>query len=394
MFFVELLRYSKGYVRFTATGVFLERFLNMTARRGINVWDAVKKDDTLTACTEVSSYKQLRPFAKKTGVRLRVRERHGAPFEARRYRRRTGLLVGILLFLTFLCVMGQFVWHVEVQGNEEVSREEVLTTLSELGLRPGVWSGSLDVRTLERSALLRMQRLSWIAVNLDGSTATIEVRERIMPPPMFPDDDKPCNIVAARDGLITYMEVYEGQAVLKVGDTVQAGDIIVSGIIEDKKGQDTVKHARAKVLAQADCEISVEVPRTETVKEKTGEQKHRRYLRVFGADMPLFIYRPFSVAYDMTRETKPLTLLGMPLPLSYVDETYDFYVEKQRALTAGEARERAVLLLEQREKEEFVGGQIVEKIIEHSDLEDVHKISGKYLCNIDIALEKEFLINE
>lgn len=394
MLFVKLLRFSKGYVRFTATGVFLERFLNMAVRRGINVWDAAKKDDVLTACTDVRSYKLLRPFAKKTGVRLRVRERHGAPFEARRYRKRTGLLVGVVLFLAFLCVMGQFIWHVEVQGNEEMSSAEVLTTLSELGLHSGVWSGSLDVRELERSALLRMQKLSWIAVNLDGSTATIEVRERTMPPQMYPDDDKPCNIVAAREGLITYMEVYEGQAVLKVGDTVQEGDMIVSGIIEDKKGQDTVKHARAKVLAQADCELTVQVPRTETVKEMTGEQKHRRYLRVFGADLPLFIYRPYSVAYEFTRETKPLTLLGMPLPLSYVDETYRFYVENQRVLPAGEARERALLLLEEQEKVVLAGGKIVEKIVEHTELDDVHKVTGKYLCNIDIALEQEFSINE
>lgn len=394
MFIIRLIRFFKGYVRFFATGVFLERFLNMAVRKNINIWEVSKSENTLSACTDVRSYKSLRPYAKKTGVRLRVRERHGLPFQLRRYRKRVGLLAGVLIFLLFLCVMGQFIWRIEVTGNSVVATDEILSTVGGLGLKTGAFRGKLNVREMERSALRGLQRLSWIAINIDGSTATVEVRERVMPPEMFPENSAPCNIVAAHTGLITYMEVYEGQSILKVGDTVQQGDIIVSGIIENKQGQDDYKHARAKVLAQTEYEITVEQPLVKQEKVFTGQRKHRRYLRLFGADLPLFIYRPFKVAYDLNRTAKPLSLAGLSLPLTFVDETYDFYVMEQRPLTEEEAATCARENLAIKEGEELKNAEIVEKE-EIGQLEgDVYKLQVKYLCNIDIAKEHEILRNE
>lgn len=393
MFFIRFLRYLKGYVRFTATGVFLERFLNIVVRKNINVWDVKKQETVLTACTDVRSYKRLRPYAKKTGVHLRVAQRFGAPFQARRYHKRVGLLVGVLFFVLFLCGMGQFIWRVEVVGNADVPTDEISLVANGMGLKTGAYKNKLDIRGIERALMMNIQRLSWVALNIDGSTATIEVRERVLPPEMFPDDDKPCNIIAAQEGVIVYMEVYEGQTVHKVGSVVQKGDVIVSGIIEDKQGHTTYKHSRAKVIALTDYEIAVEQPFVTQEKVFTGTRKHRRYLRIFGADLPLFVYRPFKVAYDLERSTKPLTLLGIPLPLTLLDETYDFYTLEQRPLTKEQAQAMAMAILQKKEEEELKGAEIVDKNVETTGNSNMHKLTVKYLCNIDIGKEQEILIN-
>lgn len=394
MFIIRLMRALRGYVRFKATGVFLERFLNMAVHRSINIWDVERHETTLTACTDVKAYKRLRPYAKKTGVRLRVCERHGMPFKLHRYNKRVGLLVGVLFFLGFLCAMGQFVWKIEIQGNTTVAGDEITSAISALGLKPGAFKAGLNVREMERAALLSLQKLSWIAINIDGSTATVEVRERVMPPEMFPDNDRACNIVAERDGLITYMEVYEGQAMRRVGDAVKAGDVIISGIIEDKKLQATYKHARGKIMAQTETELTVEQPLIISEKKFTGTQKHRRYLRVFGADMPLFIYRPFKVAYELEREVKKVHIGAINLPLSVIDERYDFYVEEQREVTREEAASLAQKTLSEQEKTEFLGAKIIEKKESFTITGDIYKLKVKYLCNIDIAKEQEILKNE
>ena len=36
---LKLIRWSKGYVDFSASGKFPERFINLTTRNGINVWN-------------------------------------------------------------------------------------------------------------------------------------------------------------------------------------------------------------------------------------------------------------------------------------------------------------------------------------------------------------------
>ena len=391
MFIIRLIRAIRGFVRFSATGVFLERFLNMAVHKRVNIWDVKRQENTLTACTDIKSYKSLRPYAKKTGVRLRVQKRFGLPFKAYRYKKRVGLLVGVSFFLLFLCAMGQFIWKIEIQGNSVVSGDEITSVLSGLGLKTGAFKPKINAREMERAALLNLQRLSWIAINIDGSTATVEVRERIMPPQMFPDNDKACNIVAARTGLITYMEVYEGQSLCKVGDTVEEGDIIISGIIEDKKLQATYKHARGKIMAQTDFEITIEQPLSISKKVQTGTQKHRRYLRIFGADMPLFIYRPFKVAYDIKREVKNLSIGSVSLPLSVIDESYDFYVMEQVTLTEAQALEEAKKSLAEKEKTELLGAELIEKVESGAVLGNMYKFTAKYLCNIDIAKEQEIL---
>lgn len=394
MFIIRFIRAFRGYVRFSATGVFLERFLNMAVHNRINIWDIEKNGTVLSACTDISSYKRLRPYAKKTSVRLRVRERHGLPFRLYRYKKRVGIMAGVAFFVLFLCAMGQFIWKIEIIGNSVVTSSEIMSVVSGFGLKTGTFKANINVRATERATLLSLQRLSWIAINIDGSTATIEVRERIMPPQMYPENDRACNIVAAKTGLITYMEVYEGQSLCKVGDTVKAGDIIISGIIEDKKQQDSYKHARGKIIAQVDLEIISEQPMIISEKLRTGEKKTRRYLRIFGVDMPLFIYYPFKIAYDLQRKTDEIKIGKIELPFFLLTEQYDFYITKKRRLTTQQAHNEAQKKLTEKEKSIIGNGKIINTQQSESLNGDMYKLTTKYLCNIDIAKEQEILKNE
>ena len=69
MIFVNWIRNVRGYVRFSVTGVFVERFLNLTALSGINIWDVkhIDKENKITACINASDYKKLRKPAQKAG---------------------------------------------------------------------------------------------------------------------------------------------------------------------------------------------------------------------------------------------------------------------------------------------------------------------------------------
>lgn len=119
MFIVRFLRFVCGYVRFQVTGVFIERFLNLASRNGINLWDGTKTETQYTGHTLMKHYKKLRPFAKKTGVHMQIEERFGWPMWRRKYRKRVGLVVGILLFFGILSFLGNFVWTIEVVGKRD-----------------------------------------------------------------------------------------------------------------------------------------------------------------------------------------------------------------------------------------------------------------------------------
>ena len=92
MFLIKLLRFLFGYVRFESGGGFPERFLNLCAQAHFPLWEVTSRGGTMKAFTTVKCYKKFRSYARKAGVRLRVKERRGLPFLLRRYRKRIGIV--------------------------------------------------------------------------------------------------------------------------------------------------------------------------------------------------------------------------------------------------------------------------------------------------------------
>ena len=108
------------------------------------------------------------------------------------------------------------VWTIDVQGNETVSDAEILSVFEKLGVRAGARRSKIDVEQVQRAAARELNDLAWLALNIRGSAAVIEVRERV-PAPEVENDTSPQNILAKRDGTIVSLEVYEGRRRSKRG---------------------------------------------------------------------------------------------------------------------------------------------------------------------------------
>lgn len=87
---MNIFRFIKGSVDFEGKGKFPERFLNLTVRSGINLWNARPVERGLRGSMTAADYRKIRPTARKAGVRLRVTKKRGLPFIAAKYRYRKG----------------------------------------------------------------------------------------------------------------------------------------------------------------------------------------------------------------------------------------------------------------------------------------------------------------
>ena len=84
-----------GRVTIRVTGFFLERFLNLTAKRGLPTWDVQRISETeMLLTTTPAAFRRMRDAAFRAGVRVRVAGKSGLPFRLRPYRRRKALLNG------------------------------------------------------------------------------------------------------------------------------------------------------------------------------------------------------------------------------------------------------------------------------------------------------------
>lgn len=392
MIVFELVRRLFGYVVFVANGGFSERFLNFAAQNGIKIWDIKKANGTVRAKVNINAYKRLRHCARESGMSMRVEKKVGFPFFAKKYRHRVGLVVGAVVFVVFSIYFSSIVWVVEVRGNEQISSQQVLSVFSSLGLRAGASKKNLVPDDLQYEACKQIEGIEWVAVNINGAIATIELREDTDVPQIV-ERDKPCNVVAEVDGEIIYISALLGDKCVKVGDGVTKGQLLISGVSQDKNNAVFYRHAMGSVIARTKREFVVEIPLRQQEIIYTGEQKTRYAFDVLGFKINLY-FGSFDETFIKTNDENRLTVDGKSLPLAFWTEYFRPYTIEEYTLTPNEALDRA--------KEEM--SVLLEKMGEEMEIEEVTYVMGydknvftymaKCTCIEEIAVQKEIIFQE
>lgn len=339
----------RGKVRLEVEGAFPERLLNLCAQRGILFWnvewlEATRLRFTVTrqgAGTAIGLGERAMCTVTRAG-------QAGLLVFLERFRRRYALLIGLALSLTAVCVLSQFVLTIQVEGNQTVPTAVILTELRRQGLRPGVFGPGLDEKTIRTKALLQLPELSWMSVNLYGTRAQVLVREAT-PEPEVVDETATGSVVARASGIITRMDTLNGEALVDVGDTVVAGETLISGTVHldapkysELPDLGTLQvRAEGRVYARTWRTLVGELPLESPVKVYTGEEKTCWSATVLGQRLVFFGNSgiPFS-KYDKISKVWELTLPGgQAMPLTVQRETLRAYETAPAALDPAAARQ-------------------------------------------------------
>ena len=252
MLLLRLWNFLRGYVIILVEGYFIERFINICTHRQLFLWDVKRSSDTsMTLKISIKGFKILRPVAKKTHSRVRIISKRGMPFILSKYKKRKAFIFGALLFLILINVVASFIWDIEITGNKEIGRAEIVQELNNLGIKPGIMKYTVDADKIANELMLKVDKLAWVGFEIKGTRVLISLKERRKPPEIV-SKDSPCDIVAARDGVISSIVVKVGQELVKNGDTVVKGQILVTGVIKNKnEGEDPkLVHALAEIQAR------------------------------------------------------------------------------------------------------------------------------------------------
>lgn len=390
---VEWVRWHKGWVEFRAVGKFPERFLNVSAKNGVHVWNACPCDGGVTGCMAVSDYRRIRKTAKKARVRTRVTRRHGLPFWISRYRVRLGLPVGAAIGMVLLIVLSGFVWTEKVTGAQTVSETKILRTVQEKGIGVGTFKGSVDVRKTEREVLLEMPELSWISVNILGSHAEIEVREKAKKPKV-PDLQEYGNIKASRDGVVTAIKVRQGSTKVKKGSGVSEGDLLVSGMMQTKRNTTRFLGADADIYADVHSNLELKLPQSSQYYSITENKTDRCCLWMLGVPVPASLSFQAYPDAAYTYRGDCFTLGGVKLPLRMLTrsahelQSGDFSLGRQQAETAFH---NAMLLYE---AFNCPKSRVVSRSVDFKKDKNEYFCNIEYILNENIAKKSKFIVTE
>lgn len=326
-----LYRFFCGILKVEFSGIFPEKILNLCAKNGINVWSARYKNNKIFCFITVRDFLKLPKILRKNSVRVHILEKKGFPFFVKKYKNRFGILTGFIIFFAFLYIMSGFIWVVEVEGNKTVSDSAVISLCEDLGLKAGVRTERIDTKNDAQSLLLKTDKLAWAGINIEGCRLTVNVSEVTQ---KKEDNSVATNLKATADGIISHIDVTSGNCVVKVGDTVKKGDILVSGIIENASGTKFV-HSIGSIIAETEETVSLSGKFIKQIKLPTGKKAKRSVLEFFTIKIPLYIGRQRG-DFETKTNIKETTLFSNKLPITLYTKEFMFYENQTRQLSYDE----------------------------------------------------------
>lgn len=229
---------------------------------------------------------KLKALCEQKGIYPIASKEKGLPSLLGRYRKRYGIFAGALVFALLIFLSGLFIWDVRIEGERTLSEAEIRETLEICGLRIGSSIRKLKTDVIQNRVLIASDKISWIAINLSGTVAHVEVRERQTGNGSV--DPESANLVAICDGQIEVFEEVRGNIIVKKGDFVKEGDLLVGGIYDSEAQGFIYTCAKGKVMARTEEKHHIEIPLKYEKKVATGESFCEKYLIFFNKSIKIY----------------------------------------------------------------------------------------------------------
>ncbi len=361
----EVLGLVKGSLLISVSGNFPERFVNLCVIDGIKLWGVKKKGGEIELCCMADDFKKMRQNAKKTSCKIKILKKQGILFKIKKYKKRKILFYGIIFFVLILAFFNSFVWSVRIDGNKNMTEEEIKILAESCGFSQGVIKYTLNVKQFQEEALKAEPRLSWIYPELKGTVLYIHVREKSThEPPM--DIKVPCRIIAKRSGRINSLTVKRGWKSVDEGNFVVEGQILIS---EAKEGYRSLR-AEGVALASWWEEKKRNVKTEFEDTRYTGVEKNRYSVKIgsFGMSFCLSSKPPFDEYEKEESENKLKIFKDIELPFTIKKTKYKEIYKIKEDISFDEALKKAKEEMIAEAKNEIEDDVVIKNITEKLEI--------------------------
>lgn len=324
-------------------------------------------------------------------VRYTVSEPLGLFGALRRQSSRYGVIAALLLSLLFVPLSSCVVWDVRVIGAEIASEEDIVAELAEAGLRVGIPWFAVDNDRVEAELLANSELVSWVNVNRRGTVAYVSVIDKAEYTPEAPKVGY-ANVVASRDCVVEEITVKRGYPVVKAGETVKKGQLLISGVIPAELGGGLC-YAEGTVVGSYSDFISVSVESRE-VKKVAKERAFCGFsINFFGFSAKLLkIYRKTEDEYVIINDDRRASLLGKKLPIGTVREYVLEYTSETVAYSESEMAELAFARMNESLSLALRGATLLKIKTQGSFSGEAYTVRTDYLCSATVSEALEFFV--
>ena len=339
-------------------------------------------------------YPQARKLAQKRGDCLKILGKRGIYWMLPRLLRRPVLLLGAAVLTGLTLFLPSRILFVQVEGNAAVPARQILEAAAESGLAFGTSRRQVRSEKVKNALLSKIPQLQWAGVNTSGCVAIVSVRERTALPPAQ-DSGGVSSLCAVRDGYIRSITATAGTALVQPGQTVQAGQVLISGYTDCGlclRGE----QAKGEVFAQTQQELTAVLPAKWTLRGQSLAQR-RSYSLLIGKNR-INLWKDSGIWEDTCGrmyEEHYITLPGgFRLPLALCIQTRTTFALSSETIPEAQAGKELTDFARRTVLKRMVAGEI-QQAAEHLRQDGgCFWLEARYVCQEMIARRRQEQIGE
>ena len=320
----------------------------------IFLWNLRRQKGTIVKIRiGLSDFKQIRQIAKQTKSKIKIEQKRGLPFLINRYKKRKFFAITFLVIAILIFLLTRYIWNIEINGLVNITKEEILLELKNNGIDIGKKISNVDTESIINQIRVNRKDIAWIGIDLKGTNVIIEIVEADKKPEII-DENKICNIIAKKDGIIDEIIAQNGTSLVKKGDVVREGDILIAGYMEGKYTERRNVHSLGEVKAKvwySDKEI---IYYNEEKIIDTGEVENK--IKIKFKNFQINFYKTLSKfeIYDTMYTEKNIKIFSnFYLPISVIKITNKEKVKEVKNYTVEEAKKIAIENIAKRVEEKI-----------------------------------------
>lgn len=371
-----------AWVQCSIKDVDTSAFLNELLNDKITPKKVQRGQETVKLNCRAKEYQTVARLARKVGGKCHIQRKCGAYFSVKRVLSRIGLWIGVLFFGVCISFSQRYIWHVRYADMNYVQTKQAEAILRQVGIYPGVCSSEALLLQGETALVQEQIGFGWASLNFEKGRLLVETAPAAEVPEIKTTSGE--DILAKTAGTIVEVAVEAGTPAVKVGDQVQAGDVLIAANRVDRQEKPVLGQTAGQVIASFVWETECEQPLHYAEEEPGGTLKTYRTLqigkKVLGTPQK-------TNAGEIAVRHYPLTCAGMPLPglwteknvleMKKIEGTYS------ETLAKAKAKKRC---LEQLEKE-WKGAKITEEQESFSLDGEILQYRYKAIVQADIGVK-------
>ena len=356
MFIGILLRLIFGYVRIEVEGYYIERFINICRNQKILIWNLKReKGVKLYLNIGIKDFKKLSNISRKTKCKVKIKAKKGIPFILNRYRKRKIFVIFLIIISLCIYTSSKYIWNIDIRVEDNLPIENLEKDLEELGVTKGKRKSQIDTSEIINELRLKRNDISWIGIDIEGTNVIVKIVKADEKPEIV-DNSEYCNIVAIKDGIVTKITAQNGTALVKTGDTVKKGDILIAGYMEGKYTEPRYVHSLGNVQGKVWYTKKMQVPYKQEISKETGNQEKKYQIKFNNFQINFYKTLSKFKIYDTIYAEQNLKIFSnFYLPISVVKIINKEQIKEEKIYSKEEAKNLGIKeLSSQIEKEKEI----------------------------------------